>query len=56
MFGVSLKAVGTWWAKWQAGGRRRWSCVRVASRSGAPGARGGRAGRGAAGGTRSPAL
>lgn len=34
VFGVSLKAIDGWWAKWQAGGGRRWSCSRVASRAG----------------------
>ncbi|WP_435855158.1 helix-turn-helix domain-containing protein [Streptomyces venezuelae] len=54
LFGVSLKAVDGWWAKWRAGGAGHASSWQAGR--GAPGARGGRAGRGAAGGPRSPAL
>ncbi|MGW1364926.1 hypothetical protein ACWCQP_46950 [Streptomyces chartreusis] len=45
VFGVSLKAVDTWWAKWQAGGREslvmrlvagRWGCIRCSGRPGRP--------------------
>ncbi|WP_441350708.1 helix-turn-helix domain-containing protein [Streptomyces cellostaticus] len=57
VFGVSLKAVDTWWAKSQAGGREALVMrPRGEPGRGAPGARGGRAGRCAAGGPRSPAL
>ncbi|MGW7400962.1 helix-turn-helix domain-containing protein [Streptomyces cyaneofuscatus] len=34
VFGVSLKAVDTWWAKWQAGGREALVMRPLASRSG----------------------
>ncbi|MFG2426813.1 helix-turn-helix domain-containing protein [Streptomyces sp. NPDC048590] len=57
VFGVSLKAVDGWWAKWQAGGREALVMQQAGQAGrGAPGARGGRAGCRAAGGPRSPAL
>lgn len=56
VFAVSLKTVDGWWAKWQAGGRKGWSCIHAASRSGCTRYSGRQTGRRAAGGPRSPAA